>query len=345
MNHRALRTLLPAALAAAFLLVGASPASARGADDALSLVPADAAVVGVVRLADLRSSPLAGKLFGDLDKATVDGDAARFLSEARLNPKEDVDVVVFAGSPALVESGHGSGFVAFEGRFDTDRLSEALASRGGVKRETAGGAYYLLPEKSAEAGHAHEPGAVAFASRHLVVAGPEAAVTAALAVREKGGTGFASGTGLGRHLSRIESGATIYTLVDMTRFPKMRAAMEKSHVDGDVNGQPVGALFSAMKTVTLFAGQATVKGDALKLSATGLSDDAEMRQNLEDGLKGLLAIWRMAVQEKSPDMVKVLRKFTVEQDKSGVTVSGTLPGEAVRALCEKPKAARAGAAR
>lgn len=336
-------SLAPSVLAAAAaVLLLAPPADARGkTDDALALVPADAAVVGVVDLADLRTSPLSYKIFRDLDDASVDGDAARFLAETRLNPKEDVDLVVFAASPSLVEKGHGAGFVAFEGRFDPAKLSEATASRGGVRKGGPGGEYFLLPDKSADPEHRGEPAAIAYASSRLIVAGPEPAVVEALAAREKGGTGFRSGNGLGRHLSRVDAGATIYTVVDMTRFPKVRAAMSKANVEGEVNGEPVGALFSAMKSVTLFAGSVTVKGDALKLSAVGLTDDEEMRANLEDGLKGLLALWRIAVQEKSPDLVKALRKFTVESDRQGVTVSGTLPGDVVRSLAaEKERKAQ-----
>lgn len=319
------------AIGAALLVAAPAPAKSR-TDEALALVPSDAAVVGVVRLADLRTSPLSAKLFHDLDEVSVDGDAARFLAETRLDPKEDVDVVVFAGSPSLVERGHGTGFVAFEGRFDPAKLAAATEARGGVAKSSPYGAYYLLPDKGEHEGSAREAAAVAFASPHLIVAGPEPAVVEALAAREAGGTGFRGGAGLGRHLHRVDPGASVYVVVDMTRFPKVRAAMSKVDVDADVEGEPVGALFSAMKTVTLFAGSATVKGDALKLTAVGLTDDEEMRQNLQDGLKGLLALWRIAVQEKSPELVKALRKFTVETDRQGVILSGTLPGDVVRSL-------------
>jgi hypothetical protein len=56
---------------------------------------------------------------------------------------------------------------------------------------------------------------------------------------------------------------------------------------------------------------------------------------MEDALRGVLAAWRLAAQEKSPDTVSVLRKFAVTRDSSSVSVSGTLPGATVRALAEK----------
>ncbi len=40
----------------------------------------------------------------------------------------------------------------------------------------------------------------------------------------------------------------------------------------------------------------------------------------------------MAVQEKQPDLVPVLRAFKVSQGADSVTVSGTLPGSAIREI-------------
>ncbi|MBK6403545.1 MAG: hypothetical protein IPF66_00050 [Holophagales bacterium] len=71
-------------------------AAARPTDDALALVPPDSATAGMLRVADLRSSPLAARFFAEFDRATVEGDAAKFLAEARLHPIDDVDLVVFA---------------------------------------------------------------------------------------------------------------------------------------------------------------------------------------------------------------------------------------------------------
>jgi hypothetical protein len=325
--------------AAALALAGALalPAAARGgSDDALSLVPVDAASVGVIHIADLRSSPLAARLFSDTDKLTVDGDAQHFLDEARLNPKEDVDTVVAAGSPKGAGGSDGWGLVLFEGRFDPARLSAALVERGATKKSTAAGDYLLLPDKGANASR-HEQGAIAFASTHLVIAGSESAVVAALAQRSAGGTGFTSGAGLGRHLSRIDAGASAWALVDVSRIPAKDSAARHARVDAS-GSDAATALVSSMKSVQFLALQATAKGDALKLNATGLVSDNETAGLMEDALRGVLAAWRLAAQEKSPDTVSVLRKFTVSRDKDTVSISGTLPGATVRALAEKKRA-------
>jgi hypothetical protein len=294
-------------------------------DDALSLVPPDAAAVGMIRVADLRTNPLFDKVFAETDRISGDAEAARFLEEVRLNPKQDIDLVVFAGSPKAVGPGGGSGFAAFEGRFDAAKLAVATEGRGGVRKSVPAGDYYILP------GHRHEGarrdgGAVAFLSNRLIVAGNEAAVVAVLGRRTAGENSFASGAGLGASLSRVETRASAWALVDMARMPtKARAAAR-------AGGDAPEAILGAMASVSLLALSATADGDALKLSATGVTTDAEMRQNLEDAVRGLLAMWRMAVQEKQPDLVPVLRAFKVSQGADAVTVSGTLPGPVIRDL-------------
>src|SRR5260370_1947302 len=67
--------------------------------DALSLIPNDAVTVGVVRLADMRSSPLSSALFQQTDKVSANGDAEMFLREAGLHPSRHLAVVIVATSP------------------------------------------------------------------------------------------------------------------------------------------------------------------------------------------------------------------------------------------------------
>lgn len=302
-------------------------AAAKPTDDALSLIPPDASSAGVVRVADLRTSPLFDRVFEETGRVSADADAARFLSETGLNPRQDVDLVVFAGSPG--RDAGGWALVAFEGRFDPAKLAAAMAVRGGERKGTPHGDYFLLKDGH-HAGAGHEGGAVAFASSRLVLAGSETAVTQALARRAAGGTAFAGGDGLGRQTSRVDTRASAWALVDMSRFRgSERAAKFRGGDDA------AGAVVAAMKPVTFVALSATVEGDALKVAATGVSDDAETRQNLEDAIRGVLAVWRMAVQEKQPDLVPVLRAFKVTQGKDSVTLAGTLPGTVLRELQAK----------
>ncbi len=323
----ALPILLLASLAAA-----PSARAAKKGDDLLGLVPADAASVAVVHLDQLRSSPLSAKLFAHADHMTADGDAARFLAQANLDPKKDVDTAVIATQPG---QGKDSPVLAlFAGRFEPQLLASAAESRGAERRTSANGDYELLPEKS-ESSHRS---AVAFVDTHLVIAGTESAVLDALAARRAGGTGFLSGSGLGGQLSRVHRDAAAWVLVDVHRYPALQRKAEGIHVKGEgEGGDAVAGVIAAMKSVTLFALDATPRSDGLELAATGLVADAETRGLLEDSLRGLLAMWRLAVQEKSPDLVAALRKFQIASDNAGVTIRGTIPASVLQSMAEKKK--------
>lgn len=318
-----MRRLASLALASALVSSLSLPvAAARLSDDALALVPPDSVTAGMLRVADLRTSPLAARFFSDFDNATVDGDAARFLAEARLHPIDDVDLVVFAAR----DGGKGNALVAFEGRFEPERLAAAAATRGAEARTAQGGTYFLLQEKGRPDRKSN--GAVAFVSRRLMVAGSEEAVVQALAARAAGGTGFARGAGLGASLDRVDSNASGWLLVDRTKLPEAKGSL---HVSSD--GDPARNVLAAMNLVSAFAFQMTVKGDSLRLSGAGYSGDAETRELLEDALRGILAAMRIASQEK-PEVVSALRKFKVATDRDAVTISGTLDGATIRALSE-----------
>ena len=322
------RPRLSLALSAFAVVALSSPlAAANHSSGDLSLVPADSSTVAVVRLSDLRESPLAARLFNDADRMTSDGDAARFLEEAQLNPKKDVDVVVIAAKASSGRNGSPA-LVTFEGRFEPDRLGAAAVNRGAARKTTSSGDYYLIPEK--HGGHNGQPAAVAFVSPSLVIAGTESAVAQALADRQSGGTGFASGAGLGRDLKRVDQNATVWALVDVNRYPSIARRSARVEANGEGSPEPAQAILGAMRSVSLIAVQAKTSGDSLEFSATGLSSDAETRQLLEDSLRGLMAMWRLAAQEKSPELVSVVRKFNVSSDGDSVSIRGTVPGSLLR---------------
>ena len=318
------RLALAAALATSLALPAAA---AKPADDALALVPPDSVTAGMLRVADLRSSPLAARFFSEFDRATVEGDAARFLAEARLSPVDDVDLVVFAAQNGW----KGKALVAFEGRFEPQRLAAAVAARGAEARTASGATYFLLKDEKHP--DRRGGGAVAFASGRLLIAGSEEAVVAALAARAAGGTGFARGAGLGAQLEKVDGNASGWLLVDRTKLPEAKGSITLSSEGGAARN-----VIGAMNLVSSFAFQMTVKGDSVRLSGAGYSDDEETRELLEDALRGILAALRIANEEK-PEVVSAIRKFKVGTDRTAVTISGTLDGATIRALAEAKKPA------
>jgi hypothetical protein len=317
-----LRTI--AVLAAVTAL--ALPALAK--DEALSLVPANAVTVGMVKLADMRTSPLSSLLFEHMDKMSTDGEAARFLSETGLAPTKDVDVLVVATTPHTNLGSDADVLVIAEGRFNAERLRKALITRGAVDR----GNYLILPK--GDRSDSDRNGAVAFASASLVIAGNEHSVVAALAARTNGGTGFRARGALGPDLARVDANATAWALVDVTRAARLTKG-GSIHTGPGASGD---ALQAALKTVSTFAIWAKDRGDVLELGAFGLSSDAETLELLEDTVRGGLSALRLAVKEKAPDMVTVLRRFDVSRSKDAVLIEGSIPAKTLRDMMAKKRA-------
>ena len=311
-----------AALAATLALTATA---AFANTDAISLIPNDAVTVGVVRLASMRNSPLSSTLFQQTDKISSNGDAALFLQEAGLQPAKDVDVLVVATSPrANLGSTETDVLVAADGRFNVDLLSAALLRRGAVKKN----GYLLLPQsKDSNANH---QGAVAFPDSHLALAGTEDAVAEALRNRAAGGTTFLTASGLGREVGRIDPLATAWAVVDVARAARLTGA---PHVPSQ--NESAQALQSAIKNVSTVALWATDTGDSLKLAGLGVSHDAETLQLLEDTIRGALAAMRLAAQDKSPDLVGVLRRFDVSHTTDTVQVTGSIPADTIKTFMAK----------
>lgn len=294
-------------------------------NDAMSLIPNDSVSVGVVRLSDMRSSPLSAALFAQTANISSDGDAQKFLTDAGLQPAKDVDVIVFATSPRTALGSEADFLIAADGRFNVERLSAALVARGAVKKTSAKGIYYVLPQKSSD-----HTGVVAFPDSHLALIGSEAAVIEALASRASGGTTFATTSGLGRDMVRVDPHATAFLLVDVPRAQRITGAPKLGG-----NSAQSQALGAALKNVSTVAIWATDTGDSLKLSALGLSTDSETLGLVEDTLRGALSAMRLAVADQNPDLVAVLRKFTVTRTDNSVAISGSVSGDTFRTWVAK----------
>jgi len=300
-----------------------------GSIDSLSLVPSDAVSVGMIRIAQMRTSPLTSRLFTETDKISVDGDAKEFLQDAGLNPSRDIDTVFASMAPREGSLTEPNVLVIAEGRFDANRLAAAITARGAETRSSAGTAYYVF-DKPHHRGDGDEEGAVAFLSSSLAIAGNEEAVVDALERRAAGGGSFRNASLIGRELHRLDEDATAWALVDVARAKRLGGArVPRSGSD------PADALAAALKTVSIVGISGTNTGEALSLAAFGISNDAETRQLIEDTLRGLTAAWRLAAQEKAPELVSALRKFEIGQTSDSVTIRGTIPASVLKAAGQR----------
>jgi hypothetical protein len=302
------------------------------AGDSLSLVPPDAVSVGVANIAQFRNSPLAGKLFAQADRMTVDGEAAKLLAETGLKPAEDIDVVTFALSPKEGDATSGEALVLVEGRFDPDRIGAAMVARGAVRKSAAAGVWYILPNEH-QGEHGSQNGAVAFLRKGLLVAGTEASVIETLGYARNGGSSFLAAGALAPEISRVDPKASAWMIVDVPRMTRLK---KEPAWQGD-NDHPAQGLVQSMRRVSTVALWTTEGGDELSFGVLAVSGDAETRQLLEDAARGMLATWRLAASEKDPQLVNVIRGFAVKQDGNGVSLTGTITGETLRKFTERHK--------
>jgi hypothetical protein len=317
--------------AVVFLAVLALALPVFAKDDALSLVPANAVTVGMVKIGEMRSSPLSSLLFQHTDKMSADGEAQKFLDETGLSLTKDVDVLVVATAPRTALGSEADVLLLVEGRFNAERVTSALLTRGATKK-----ANYLLLPNDGSGSKDSGPGALAFPTASLAIAGSERAVVAALAARADGGTGFRARGTLGPDLARVDPSATAWALVDVTRA----ARLTKGGTITTGKGQPGEALQAAIKSVSTLAVWAKDNGNALELGAFGLSSDAETLELLEDTLRGGLSALRLAVKDKAPDMVTVLRRFEISRKNDSVLIEGSIPATQIRQLMTKKRASK-----
>jgi hypothetical protein len=316
-------------LTAAALMLVATGAFAAG--DALSLVPSEAVSVGVVRVADLRTSPLSSTLFEHADRFGAKGEAEAFLTDAGLDLAKDIDVLVVATAPTTRLGSEAEIVVLADGRFAVNRLTSALVGRGAVKRTSSFGVYYGLPDEDESDG---KRGAVAFPSGSLAVAGTEGAVLKALEAFRKGDAGFAQSL-LGFELKRIDAGASAWALVDVVRAARLAGGTSHLNREG---GQQGAAIAAAIRNITTVGFWATDTGDSLKLGAVGLATDGETLELVEDTIRGALSAMRLHVKDRSPELVSVLRKFDVQRSNDAVRITGTIPGDSLRKLMAEKRA-------
>lgn len=312
------RSLKSFALAVTLLVAAPLLAAGKGA---LSIVPANAATVGLVKLGELRTSPLSSTLFEHTDKIGGNDEADNFLRDAGLDPMKDVDVVVFSSTPRANLGSEADFLVVAEGRYNVERLTTALVTRGATKK----GAMLLLPEKSGDAA------AVAFPSATLAIIGTENGVATALSAYASGGTGFSSAAGLAHMLGRVDSNASAWLLIDVPRASRLMNA-PKAPTNGNSQHD---AVFTALKSLGSVALWGTDTGDSLKLGGVGLSNDGETLQLLEDTVRGALSAMRLAVKDKNPEMVSVLRKFDVSRTDDSISVTGSIPASFIKEMAAK----------
>lgn len=294
-----------------------APALFAGSNEVLSLVPSDAVSVGMVQLSDIRTSPILGRIIDETDKVTLDGEADKFLRETGLKPSDDIDSMTFVLLPGAALRGDGKALCIFEGRFNAEKITDAILKRGAERIASSGFTYLRIPKDEV---------AIAFLSNYLAVAGEEDAVKRALASHAAGGSDFVQRSLLGRLLVHVDPTANAWAIVDMTRAQRV--------MDGPTWGSspndPRNAVATTLKSVESVVLWSRESADELALGGHATARDEETAQAIDDLIRGALATWRLAISDKVPELVSVIRRFKVDRDGRNVTFRGSVPGQLIR---------------
>src|SRR5262249_40852503 len=130
-----------------------------------------------------------------------------------IDPEQDLETVVLAGSRAAGGPGEGGMGLAFvTGTFDRGRISRSIedAKRGVSWKQAHGTTVYMFNEGSNRAG------AFAFLDDHTLVIGEQKSVEATVADHADGRSTLRSNTALMGLLEQLKPGSTFWMVGDQT---------------------------------------------------------------------------------------------------------------------------------
>ena len=288
------------------------------AGDTFNYLPSDAIVVAHIDVEGLVSSPLTRSAFDKADSITLDGETESFLEEAGLDLKKDVTEIVVALTESKTESDKSDVLLLVSGRFSPQRLQSATARTGELEmRSWAGKSYFVGPHEEMSRF------AVAYYNSGLTVLGSEEAVKRALTAAGGAGTNFLVASPLGRDLGRISRDATAWIVVDVPRAQRLSGDVAAKIGDQVKLGQ-------SLRYVSTMAFWANDRGEALDLGGLAISSDRETISLIEDSLRGMTAMWRLAVRDQKPEWLPVIRDFKVGSDTDSVWLRGTIPADMIQ---------------
>jgi len=300
-------------LAAVVLAAATAWAAPPTVPELLQLVPSEARAVVAVDAAALRDEPLVQKwLLDHQDRwGGVDGEAARFLRDAGVDPAADVDALVFA----LLDNGeHEHPLVLFGGRFDAASLTAAVLARGAEAEELGGVTVYRLDPNAG--------GAQAVLMRitdDFIMVGDRDGLAASFG-RGAGPVHIVADEMAAGHL---ELTAPFWMAADIPEGKSPQTPPPGLNADSP-EGRVILAVLAASSAVRRIAGWAGLD-EELELHGFATAASDEEAGLLRDTLRGGLAVMRLAAQEHRPELVDVLRGVSVEADGAVVSVAATIP--------------------
>lgn len=288
--------------------------------DLLRLIPGNARAVVAVDAAALRAQPPVQQwlLAHQAAWSSIDDDATRFLREAGVDPAHDIDRMVFAVTGTEPQRHL---LALFAGRYDPATLTAALRARGAAPVTIGHLTAYRVGHQDGD----EHAALIAFTPELVMVGDREAlaetqtktAAPVRLVQAEKA-TGH------------LDLSAPFWMAVEI---PEDAAPLPHHTASGDEGseGQALVAVAAASAAVRRIAAWATLS-EELRLHAFATTTSGENAGLLRDTLRGALAAMRLAVQDRRPELVAVLRGVEVNTDGTAVTLASKIPVDLLQQL-------------
>src|SRR5262245_9552018 len=263
------------AIAMGWVAVATVPVATASIDDAsFRFLPPETQGVAFIDVAALRDAPLVQDLFKS-SSTSFPRDFVEFMTATGFDPKRDIDKVTVGKVNAQ------DGLVIAQGRIDRFKVEQFLKDKGKVPEAYLGQSLYRDGDKAF----------VLF--DNLAVFGPVDTVKKALDQRQLPGS-LPLRSDLMAAIQSVEAGNQVWGVGDFT-VNDLKAA-------GVRGPAPVIDMLQSLESGTY---QMRVDS-GIHARATGKFADAQSAQNIAELARGALAIARMQVAKKQPDVVAML---------------------------------------
>ena len=296
----------------------------------LRYVPKDAAVVAFANVQDLMHSQ-----FRQQVKALEPMDHERGRDELRdatgIDIERDIDYVVAYMTADAAQGGKKLGAVVANGRFDVNRLQGFIREKGGIEREYRGKKLFMAPrhvqqhEGDSVTGprdnvrHQAPDMAVAFLSNSLVAFGTEEALRKTIDL-EHGEVNVTANADLMRMIQGVDRG----NAWAVGRFDMLTA-----------NARLPEQVASQIPPITWFSASGHVNG-GVSATLNVEAKDQEAADNLRQVVQGFMALAKLQAgsNQNKPEMAAMLQSIQVSGDQKTVSVSFTVPSQALEMFKE-----------
>jgi hypothetical protein len=289
------------AVAMGWFAIATIPAATTSIDAvSLKFLPPETQSIAFIDVAGLRNAPLIQDALKAHD-AALSGRVAEFVTATGVDPRRDVDMVTFA------KTGERDGFIIVQGRFDRFKLEQHLKDKGKEPEIYLGQALYRDGD-----------GAFVILD-NVVLLGQVNAVKKAVDQMQLPGSPPLRAD-LMAAIQTIEAGNQVWAVGDFSVNDL-----------GTVGVRGPAPVLEMLKS--LQGGVYQMRVDTgVSARATARFADAESAKNFGDLARGAIAVAKLQVAQRQPDVLHLLDGIQISYSGPTLTVNIDEPGELLKKL-------------